>query len=359
MALHTLTVTPDRIGASLGRILAHAMPTMVLSAVGVVDNRKKNTGKVTIYRRYLPKGATPQNPNMFFQNGAGDRTAAFVAQHQTQDGVTPIAETLIPQDISVEQKEFAFIYGFTNQTVDMGEDPIPTIAEEMVGERIGLIREMNMFGVLKSCTNKFYGGNGTSRATVNGRLTLQLLNKIERNLKANHAKRVTKMVQMVPSSGNYATMGIDPSFVVFASSDLEQDIRDLPGFIKRENYGSMTKALPNEIGSLNSFKFFISPELVAIQDAGAAVAGTVPQLLSTTGTNADVYQVIVGSEDAWGTLGLALTKDDITLIPVGQKDKTDPLGQRGYVGAKWYHNAVRLNEGQMAVVEVGASALVE
>ena len=46
-------------------------------------------------------------------------------------------------------------------------------------------------------------------------------------------------------------------------------------------------------------------------------------------------------------------------MAVGQKDKNDILGQRGYVGIKFYHNAVRLNEGQMAVVEVGTSALAE
>lgn len=359
MSLYTTTITPDRIGSSLGRILAHAQPVCVLNMVGVVDNRKKNTGRNTIYRRFLPKGATTTNPNQFFQNGTGDRAAAFVAQHQTQEGVTPIAETLIPQDISVEQKQFAFIYGYTDQTADMSEDPIPSVAEELVGERIGLIRELNTYGVLKGCTNKFYGGTGTSRATVNGRLTAQVLAKVERNLKANHARKVSKMMQLIPSSGNYGTAGVNPSFPVFMHSDLEQDVRDLPGVTLIQDYGSTMKALPNEIATWNSFKFFISPDLPCVQDSGAAVAGTVPQLASTTGTNADVYQVIIGSEDAWGTLGLSLSKDDITLLPVGQKDKNDILGQRGYVGAKWYHNAVRLNEGQMAVLEVGVSALAE
>lgn len=359
MGLQSTIITPDRIGASLGRILAHAMPQSVLGTLGEKDDRKKNTGRVTIYRRYLPRGATASNPNVFFQNGTGDRTNAFVAQHLAQEGVTPMAETLVPQDISVEQKQFAFIYGFTDQTVDMGEDPIPEIAEEFVGERTGLIREMNLFGVLKGCTNKFYGGTGTSRATVNGRLTLQLLRKVERSLKAQHSEAARKMLQLIPASGNYGTLPVQACYPVFISTDLTSDARDLPNFKDVSIYGNSRMALPNECGSCEEFRFIVSPELVAVQDSGAAVAGTVPQLLSTSGTNADVYQVIVGSQKSWGHLGLALSKDDLTLLPVGQKDKNDILGQRGYVGIKFYHNAVRLNEGQMAVVEVGTSALAE
>lgn len=359
MGLQSLVITPDRIGKSLGRILPHAMAQTCLGTLGMTDRRKKNTGTQTIYRRYLPKGATAANPNQFFQNGTGDRTAAYVAQHLTQDGVTPVAETLVPQDIAVDQKELGFAYGYTNRTAEMSEDPIPQIMEEMLGERIGLVREMILFGVLKGCTNKFYGGTGTSRATVNGRLTLQLLRKIERSLKANHAKPARKLLQVIPSSGDYGTAPTQACYPVFISTDLASDVRDLPNFTPVEKYGDSKRAVSGEIGSCEEFRFITSPELVAVQDSGAAVAGTVPALWSTTGTNADVYQVIVGSEEAWGHLELDLGKNDITLLPPGQKDKTDILGQRGYVGAITKYNAVRLNEGQMAVVEVAASALTD
>lgn len=359
MGLQSLVITPDRIGKSLGRIIPHAQAVICLGTLGQTDNRKKNTGGKTVYRRYLPKGATAANPNQFFQNGAGDRTATYVAQHLTQDGVTPIAETMIPQDIEVDQKEFGFAYGFTNRTAEMSEDPIPEIMEELLGERIGLVREMTLFGVTKGCTNKFYGGTGTSRATVNGRLTLQMLRKVERSLKANHSKPARKLLMPIPASGNYGTAPTQACYPVFISTDLSSDVRDLPNFVPVEKYGDSKKAVSGEIGSCEEFRFITSPELIAVQDSGAAVAGTVPALYSTTGTNADVYQVIVGSEDAWGHLTLDLGKNDITLLPVGQKDKTDILGQRGYVGALIKYNAVRLNEGQMAVLEVATSALTD
>ena len=63
-------------------------------------------------------------------------------------------------------------------------------------------------------------------------------------------------------------------------------------------------------------------------------------------------------EEAWGQLALRCGDSiDPTYIPPGVKDKSAPLGQRGYVGAKFYMQCMLLNEGWMAVVEAGVSAL--
>ena len=76
------------------------------------------------------------------------------------------------------------------------------------------------------------------------------------------------------------------------------------------------------------------------------------------GPNVDVYPFIVVGEDAWGQLSLrGLDALDPTYIPPGQKDKSDPLGQRGYIGAKFYMQCTLLNEGWMALAEVGVTNL--
>lgn len=361
MPIQTLDLSPQRIGIALGRILGHAQPKIVLGTVGMVDSRKKNTGATVKYRRWLPKGATTSSPNIFFPDAAygTDRSATYVQAQQTSEGVTPNAETLTPQDFSVSQLQFSVLYGFTDQTADLYEDPIPKVMEEMVGERTGLICEMQLFGVLKGCTNKFYGGTGTSRTTVNGTLTLNLLRKVARSLMANHAEPVRKMFMPIPANGNYNTAPIGGyCFPVFIHTDLAADVRDLPNFTPVERYPDQSKAVENEFGRCEEFRFIASPDLISIQSVGATVAGVTPALKTTHGIKADVYQVIVGSQDAWGHLGLqGFDKDNITLLPTGKKDKADPHGQRGYVGSIFYYNAVRLNEGQMAVIEVAANAL--
>ena len=71
-----------------------------------------------------------------------------------------------------------------------------------------------------------------------------------------------------------------------------------------------------------------------------------------------MYPVIVAAEDACGQLALKGKKSlDVTWIPPGTKDTNDPLGQRGYIGAKTYFQATMLNQGWAAVVECGTPDL--
>lgn len=363
MSIQTLDIPAQRIGQSLGRILAHAQPKIVLGTVGMTDSRKKNTGATVKYRRWLPKGATASSPNIFFPDATvvgTDRSAVYTQAQQTSEGITSNAESLVSQDFSVSQLQFNVLYGFTDQTADLSEDVIPKVMEEMVGERTGLLCEMQLFGIAKGATNKFYGGTGTSRATVNGTISLNLLRRVARSLMANHAEPVRKMFMPIPANGNYNTAPIGGyCFPVFIHTDLAADVRDLPNFTPVERYPDSAKAVENEFGRCEEFRFIASPDLISIQNSGADITGVVPPLKALSGdVHADVYQIIVASQDCWGHVGLqGFDKDNITLLPTGQKDKADPHGQRGYVGTIFYYNAVRLNEGQMAVVEVGANAL--
>jgi len=359
MGIQTLNLSAQRVGIGLGRILGHAEPELVLSTVGQVDMRKKNTGAVIKYRRWLPFGASTTNPNKFFADGIGDRSAAYAQAQQTSEGVTAAGNTLTPQDFSVTQQQYSVLYSFTDQTADLYEDPIPRIMEEMVGERTGLIAEMVLFGVLKSCTNKFYAGGVSARSSVVATLSLPLLRQVSRSLMANHAKPVTKMFQPIPANGNYNTAPVSGNcFPVFISTDLIPDVSDLPYFVPVVKYPDPSKAVQGEIGTCEKFRFIASADLIEIQDGGGAIAGVTPTPKSKTGTNADVYQVIVGSQDAWGCVALqGMDKDNITMLPAGLKDKADPQGQRGYVGTMFYTNAVVLNHTQMAVIEVAANAL--
>lgn len=333
-----------RIGKIKGEILAHAVGVEVLGITGQQRPLPKNSGKTVVYRRYLPHGAANTNFNTI------NRPAVAVAAHELVEGVTPTADSLTPQDITAVIKQYGCLYQLTDQTADTYEDDVPAEMKKHCGERVGLLREMIRYGVIKGCTNVFFAG-GTGRATVSAKITLNLLRKISRSLQANHTKRVTGI--LAPSS-NIATKPVESSYLVFVHTDAEADIRDLPGFVHVSAYGSRKPVHAQELGSCESFRFITSPELAPYAAAGADVAAT-----GLTGTaKVDVYPFIVAGEDAWGQLALrGADAIDPTYIPPGVKDKSDPLGQRGYIGAKFYMNAVLLNEGWMAVAEAGVSAL--
>jgi len=127
-------------------------------------------------------------------------------------------------------------------------------------------------------------------------------------------------------------------------------------------YGTRRTIHANELGSWEQYRFITSPHLNPYLLAGAAttantrLANGVP---NTAGSElCDVYPIVVLSEECYGDVLLRGEESfDVSMIPAGQKTKDDPLGQRGYIGASTYFAAVRLNEGQMAVVEVAASSL--
>lgn len=346
MAGATYDNPAQRIGKIKGEILAHAVAAEVLGITGMQRALPKNQGQEIIFRRWLPYGATGANFNTI------NRPSADPTAHLLVEGVTPSPDSLVPQDIPARVRQYGCLYQLNDWVSDTYEDDVPAEMKKQCGERISLVREMIRYGALKACTNRFYAG-ATDRTGVDEKISLNLLRRISRNLQANHAERVTGI--LAPSI-NISTNPVEAAYLVFVHTDAESDVRDLNGFTKVAEYGQRKVVSPYEIGSVENYRFITSPELNPYLGAGAAVGST--GLYSAGGTNVDVYPFIVVGENAWGQLSLRGGDSiDPTYIPPGTKDKSDPLGQRGYIGAKFWMTCVLLNEGWMAVAEAGVSSL--
>src|SRR5574343_535470 len=345
MSMQNFNTQSSRVNRLKGEILAKAQPMEILGITGSQKQHPRNVGDNVTFRRWVPYGGTD---NKWI---TGTNVGSFASSHITTEGVTPSAATLTAVDVTATLSQYSCLYAVTDKTVDLYEDDVPAEMKTQCGERVGLIREMVRYGALKAATNVFYGGTGTSPSTVNGTLSLNLLRKMTRALKANHAKMVTSILAPSP---NFATAPVEASYLVFCSTDMEPAIRDLPGFKHVAEYGQRKTVHEQEIGSGESFRFILSPELAATVDTGAATGST--GLLSS-GTKVDIYPVIVTAEDAWGQVALRGSNSlDVSYIPPGQKDKNDPLGQRGYIGAKFYFTSLVLNQGWMSVAWVGTPA---
>lgn len=342
-----------RIGKYKGGILAHAVPQEYLARQGEQVKFPKNSSDTIIFRRWLPYGATSTDrntQNRFYQDGNGDRTAGVIQAHQTQEGVTNTPDSITPLDITAVMQEYSCLYAWTDKVEDVYEDDIPEQMKKQIGERIAYVNEQIIYGQLKAGTNQFYGGSGTSTATVNGKLTLPMLRKITKNLKANHAKTVTSMLS---ASAKFGTDTVRMGYVVFCHTDLQPDIEDLPGFAGIEKYASGSP-MPGEFGKTAEFRFILHPDLPSIQNGGAAIGSD--GLVSTSGTSNDVYLGIVLGEEAFGQVAFrGMSAMDPTYLPAKDKSKSDPHGQRGYAGSKWWKAVVRQNEGWMAVFQVGVT----
>lgn len=311
------------------KMLRHARPVIVLDKFGQSRPMPKNKTQTIKFRR----------PKVFAAS-----TIPLV------EGVTPTATQFQYEDVEATIKQYGQVVEFTDVIEDTHEDPVLSDAAEQAGENIGRTIEALTFGVLKAGTNVFYA-NGSARNAVNTTISLNKVRAVTRALKAQKAGMITKMMD---GSINYATKPIEAGWIAVGHTDNDADVRNLAGFTPVAEYGSRKAIHDWECGSVEQVRFILSPDLSPFANAG----GTAGDMLSTGGTSADVYPMLFLGSDAYGTVPLrGLGAVSPTILRPGVKTKSDPLGQRGYVGWKTWFTAVILNQVWMARLEVAVSNL--
>lgn len=314
-------------------MLKHAGPVMVLDKFGMTRPMPKNKTQTIKFRR----------PKVF--------TAATTP---LVEGVTPTSTQFQYEDVEATIKQYGQVVEVTDVIEDTHEDPVLNDASQQAGENIGRTMEALTYGVIRAGTNVYYA-NGTARNAVNTPVSLSKIRAVVRGLKAQKAMKHTKILD---GSVNYATRPIEASFVAVHHTDLEADIRNLAGFIPVAQYGSRKPISEYEIGSVEDVRFICSPDLEPFADAGGAFGGSGTDMVTTSGTNADVYPILVFGKESYGIVPLrGQGAVSPTILRPGKPDKSDPLGQRGYVGWKTWHTAVILNQVWLARLEVAATNL--
>lgn len=341
-----------------GRILAKAQTKEMLTKLGSMEPFPQNVSQTIEWMRFLPYGGVDNE----WMAAGGD--TAFIAKHVIQEGVTPTPDSIAWTTFSTTLQEIGCLYSYSNRLRILHEEgvEIPREMEDQAATRIALCREMMVYGELKSCTNVFYGGTGTSVATVNGPPTKAMFQNISRALLGKHATTINKMLKSGP---NFGTQSVNASWPVYCHTDMEKTFENIAGFTKVQDYGQVGLLDPEfEIGSIGRFRIIVNPILTYRPAAGAvvgaAVGGFTPK--SNAGVNIDVYPlVIVGrgnsGGDAFGQVPLrGYNSVDANHFPPSDKSKVDPLGQRGYVSACTWQAQAILNDDWMAVAWVGTEA---
>ena len=337
-------ITPRQTAFSVANLLKRAMPYMMLERFGQAYPIPKNNTKTAKWRRYFMAGATGSN-----SGNAGDFSVPLATTPLTE-GVTPIGSTLENKDYTVTLQQYGDFLEFTDVIMDTHEDFPPLLREmtDILGEQAAHTIETLRFNVLRAGTNVFYA-NGAARTAVNTPVTLTLQRRITRSLKRQNAKPITSMVA---STVRYNTQPIEAAFIALCHPDVENDIRDLSGFISVKQYGSNVEAMEGEIGSVEDVRYVRSTVFEAWEDGGG-VAGS---MLSTTGTSADVYPILYLARDAYGIVPLR-GKEAVEVMVVQPKaTNTDPLAQRGTAAWKCWNATVILQDAFMVRAEVAATA---
>lgn len=351
---------PGRLEKHKGRVLKKAMVYECLTKLGAVEPMPLNSSKTIEWLRYLPYGGVD---NQWLAAG-GD--TAFISKHLTAEGVTPSADSISSTKVSATITQISALYSYTDHLRILHEegDAIPREMEDQLATRFTICREMMVYGELKACTNQFFGGTGSSIATVNGPPTRAMFQNISRTIQRYHGGMPRKLLK---SSPNYGSQALNAGWPVYTHTDMEATFQNMPGFTERKDYGDPNSVVDeDEIGSIGRFRIIVKPLLTYMPGAGAvvgdAVAGFTPK--ADDATNIDVYPMIIYGqgkghmEDAFGQVALR-GRDalKITHVPLGVASAADPLGQRAYVGGLTWQGQKLLNDAWMAVAFVAAEDL--
>lgn len=315
------------------QMLKHAAPVRILDKFGMTKPMPKNKGLKIKFRR----------PKVF--------TAATIP---LVEGITPTAEQFQYEDVEATLKQYGHLVEITDVIEDTHEDPVLNDATVQSGENIGRTLEALDWGVLRAGTNVFYA-NGTARNQVNTPINLRKVRAVTRALKRQKAMKLTRMLSGGP---NYATMPIAQCYVAVHHTDNESDIRNIAGFTPVEKYAQQKPISEYEVGFVEQTRFICSPDLDPFVDAGGAKDGAEGEMVSTTGVSADVYPILFFGKESYGLVPLrGQGSVSPSILRPGVKTKSDPLGQRGYVGWSTWHTAVILHQLWMARLEVAVTQL--
>ena len=305
------------------QLLERGVASMVFEKFGQGKPVPMKSSLVTKFRRYsaLPFATTPLT-----------------------EGVTPSSKQMAAVDITATLVQYGDLLTISDIVQDTHEDPVMMEAMELLGEQASQTIETIRFDILKAGTNVHYA-NGATRAGINTAYTKARQRAIVRSLKSQNAKYISKSIKSTPSWG---TEQVQPSFIGVIHPDMEGVIRDFEGFVPAEKYGT-AKPYETELGKVEDVRYVCSTIIQPWADAGAAAGAT---LMSTSGTSADVYPVLVFGRDAYGIVPLK-GRNSITpsVLNAGTPSKSDPLGQRGHASWKAMTTAAILNDNWMARAE--------
>lgn len=317
----------------------------------VVGTSLTNADPYMITDKFLKVIALPQNEGekIFF------RRANLLSPATTPlaEGATPSGKSLTYTRYEATPEYYGDLITFTDKVTEMVEDPVLTDCADIMSKQIAETKEAINFSVLKAGSSKYFDAQAhTLRNEVDNHLTISRLQTVQRAMQKDKAKTITKVQKSTVAQG---TRSIKGAYVVLGHTDLRQDIEALPGFIDAADYGGSVLN-EHEVGTVGVFRFVLSPEYVPYEDAGGLASTN--NLMSTTGTQADVYPLVVLADDCAACIPLQ-GKDAIkpTIIPPNVKDKSDPLGRKGYCGWKIATTALITNQLWLSVLEVGCKEL--
>ena len=288
---------------------------------------------------------------------------------------TPIAEGVTPDFSSLEHttlmhtlKQYGSYVNTTDVQLAAAADPVLKIISERQATQAGETIDFLSFKVFRAGTSvKYVGTSATARSDVdfsiggiaptlnNPAAGTPVLSPLQTAIRALQNNDAIKLKSKLKASVGVSTEPIRESYIAICHPDLQQDIQQLPGFVAVEKYSDSGDVIEGEIGGVEGVRFITTTQAVPFKDAGDT--NGVANCISTTGSNTDVYPVLIFAQDAIGCATLGGMDSLRSKVVMPKPGPGDPLGQRGTVAWDTFYSCIILQDLWMYRLEVVAPKL--
>lgn len=269
-------------------------------------------------------------------------------------------------DITTAIAKYGTHFNLTEEVDLFNISPAMTDYVDNLGEDAGLGSNQLMRNVMEAGTNVRFASGVANRGLVVNKLAKTDIQYVVNNLQRQSAM---KFMPDGFGSDNVGSSPIRASFIGICHPDVEEDIRQITGFVGVEQYGGYTNTMTGEFGTVDRVRW-ISTEIGTIVADSGGSAATNSIRFTTANTAADVYKTVIYGREAVGSVGLdGQWGDDIYLgneakpspiqiIPGNAvASPADPYAEVNSLAAKYWWTGKILNENWIWVVESGASQL--
>ncbi len=273
-------------------------------------------------------------------------------------------------EIEGEITKLGFFDEYTQDSLDFDSDDelLMHINREMLNGASEITEDALQIDLLNGAGVIRYAGTAISNGTVTGEgsnISEVDYNDIMRLGIDLDNNRCPKSTTMITGSRMVDTKTIDAARIMYVGSEMlptlkaMEDLHGNPAFIEAHKYGAATTVMRGEVGSIDSFRIVVVPEMLYWAGVGATATGSNAGY-RTTGTNYDVFPMLVVGDKSFTTIGFQTDgksmKFVITHKAPGKEtaDRNDPYGETGFMSIKWWYGTLILRPERIALIKTVA-----
>ena len=226
------------------------------------------------------------------------------------EGVTPTLDLLVVTNVDGSVAQYGRGYLLTDKLLFTTQDPVLNEVADILGQNAANTLDRITRDELGTTTTIQYAGIATQNSEITSamKLTKAELREATKTLKNNLAEKITEQVD--PSNA-FNTSAVAAAYIGLVHTNKVDDLRDIPGFVKVEDYGQK-KAMENEVGAFENIRFIETTEALVRDGEGAG--------------SIDVYSTLILGKDAYAIS--EISGQGLRNIIEGPGGNSDPFHQR-------------------------------